>query len=99
MSSELIWGAWEPRASLSWNRLRVQNIDLRLVGETLTWDAFTNPAYRMGEQFSSSAGAEVDILGSGLHYISYKLSLGAFRGFGDFADTRFTAQLRVGLDL
>ncbi|MEO5667400.1 MAG: hypothetical protein ABIR96_05010 [Bdellovibrionota bacterium] len=98
-SSEWIWGLWEPRASLSWNRLRVQNVDLRLVGESITWDSMFGDTYHLGKQFSSSLGTEVDILGSGLHYISYKLSVGAFRGFGDFAQTRYTAQLRVGLDL
>ncbi len=98
-SGEWIWGVWNPRSSLSWNRFRIQGIDLRVVGESVTWDSFFNKSYRLGSSFSSSAGAEVDILGSGLHYISYKLSVGAFRGFGDFADTHYTAQLRVGLDL
>jgi hypothetical protein len=98
-STEWIWGVWTPRSSLSWNRFRIQGVDLRLVAESVTWDSFFNKSYRLGSSFASSAGAEVDILGSGLHYISYKLSLGAFRGFGDFADTHYTAQLRVGLDL
>lgn len=99
VSGEWIWGIWTPRASLSWNRVRVQSVDLRLVGESVTWDSFFNPKYRLGKSFSSSAGAEVDILGSGLHYISYKLSVGAFRGIGDFSDMHYTAQFRMGLDL
>jgi hypothetical protein len=98
-SSEWIYGLWDPRSSLSWNRFRLQSVDLRLVGESITWDPMLGTRFRLGKTFSSSAGTEVDILGSGLHYVSYKLSLGVFQGFGDFAETRYTALLKVGLDL
>jgi hypothetical protein len=99
LSGEWIWGIWTPRSSMSWNRFRVQSLDLRLVAESVTWSSFFTPNYRIGHQYSSSLGAEVDILGSALHYVGYKLSLGAFHGIGDFSEMRYTAQFRMGLDL
>jgi hypothetical protein len=99
INTEGILRVWNPRFTFSWNRLRVQSLDIRAIVESVSWSTLFGNRYRLGEDYATSIGSELDILGSSLHYLQYKLSLGIFRGFGDLEETRFTANFRMGLDL
>jgi hypothetical protein len=98
-SAEAAYRVANPTLAAKWNRLRLQSVDMRLIAESITWSSIFGNKYQLGRQYSSSLGTEWDFIGSSLHYLTYKMSLGVFRGFGENADTRFSAQLKVGLDI
>jgi len=98
----LEWGATlaHINRSVSWNRLRVNGLEARGIFETLSWDSYTpNARFRLGRQYFSSAGTEIDLNGQVFHYVIYKLSLGIFHGFGAVGENRATISLRSFLDL
>ncbi len=97
---EWAWPLWSDNVAFSWNRLGLDDADLKLVAETLSWDSF-NPSspYRIGRQAFTTLGSELDVYGSALHYVRYRMSLGLFRGLGEFGETRVSLVLRSGIDL
>jgi hypothetical protein len=86
--------------SASWNRLRFEEWDQRLVAETLTWDSFHRGSrYKLGRQYFSSVGLENDFFAQILHYVNLKNTLGIYKGFGTGGEWRFTYSLQSYLDL
>ncbi len=98
-TTEWIVSLSKQESALSWNRLRVRSLDLRIIGESITWSSFFSPNFRVGHQYASSAGFELDFGGSALHYVNYRLSLGAFKGFGLRESFQIVTQLRTNLNL
>jgi len=99
LSGEWIISLSKKPSSLSWNRVRVNSLDLRFIGESITWSSFFSPKFRVGHQYASSLGFELDLGGSAMHYVNYRLSVGAFKGFGLRESFQVVTQLRTGLSL
>ncbi len=99
-SLEWAWPVWTDNIAFSWNRLGLSDAELKVVAETVSWDSFFDrSAYRIGKQAFSTLGTELDVFGSALHYVQYRMSLGLFQGLGEFGETRFALVLRSGFDL
>jgi len=86
-------------ASLGWNRLSLSTAQLRLIAESVSFTTFGGERFRVGRQYFSTLGSELDLIGSSIFYIRYRISVGAYRGFGEFGETRFGLVLRSGLDI
>lgn len=99
LNTEWLIRIWDPEWSFSWNRFRLQSMDMRIIAETISWTPFFDNRHKLGHQFATSIGSEIDLMGSSLHYLKYRFSTGAFKGFGPEGEIRITASLRMGLDL
>lgn len=88
-----------PELTLDWNRLRVSYIDLVSSAETLSWESYDGSSFKIGKDFASSVGLQLDIGGTALHYVRYKLGFGVFRGFGPKESFQFVTQLKTGLNI
>ena len=88
-----------PNRALSWNRSRIASVEGRVIFESVSFTSILGQRYRVGRQYFSSLGGELDVWGSVLNYVNYRASLGLFKGFGHFGGTQFVLGLRSALDL
>jgi hypothetical protein len=89
-----------PQAGLSWNRLRLDALDLRFLAESLSYSSLdVHKSNQLGNNFFSTLGVQSQFFGQTLGYVDYKISLGLFKGWGNGAQTRLEAALSTRLDL
>lgn len=96
--------AWRPHWALSWNRARLDAVELALVAETASYRPFfdgppDHTQYRLSGPFFTSLGGRVDLWGRLAHYIQFNGSLGVFRGLGEFGETRIVMTLSSLIDI
>jgi hypothetical protein len=83
--------------SLGWNRLKVKNVDLRLLAETLTRETVRG-THQLGEGFLNTVGAELRVFGKSLTYIDFETSLGYYMGLNPRSH-QISLGLRALLDI
>jgi len=93
------WGKLD--MALPWNRLRLASLDTKFIYETISFDSLnpTSP-YTFKGEFFGTAGLEVELWGSVLHYVPFRFAVGSYLGLNDVGgELRFALHLNASLPL